>query len=163
MVKNYILTALRNLRANRTNGFLNIFGLAIGIVCAGLIFLWVEDELKFDSNNLKKDRLYLVKINAKVDNGVFTHSSTPAPLGPAMVADIPGVANTCRTTEGPMAVLFNSGDRPVYAAGLYTDSTLFSLFTLPFVQGNAQTAFTQLYSLVITEKTAKKLFGQTAN
>jgi putative ABC transport system permease protein len=163
MVKNYILTALRNLRANRTNGFLNIFGLAIGIVCAGLIFLWVEDELKFDSNHLKKDRLYLVKINAKVDNGMFTHSSTPAPLGPAMLADMPGVANTCRTTEEPMPVLFNSGDRPVYADGLYTDPTIFSLFTLPFVQGNAQTAFTQLYSLVITEKTAKKFFGQTGN
>ncbi len=57
MFKNYFKTSLRALLKNKTYSFLNIFGLAIGIACAGLIFLWVEDELHFDQFNVKKDRL----------------------------------------------------------------------------------------------------------
>src|SRR5579871_1647826 len=114
MIKNYLVVALRQLRSNRTNSFLNIFGLAVGIACAGLIFLWVEDEVRFDSNHLKRDQLYLVKVNSKIDAGMFTHSSTPGLLASAMQADIPGVAATCRSIEGPMTLLFNPGDKPVY-------------------------------------------------
>ena len=60
MIKNYFKTAFRNFWKNKTYGFLNILGLAIGIACAGFIFLWVEDETTFNNNHLKKDRLYLV-------------------------------------------------------------------------------------------------------
>ena len=84
MIKNFIKTALRSLQKNKAYSFLNIFGLAIGIAIASLIFLWVEDEVNFDSNNLKKDRLFIVRENQKYDTYVFTHSSTPAPLGPAI-------------------------------------------------------------------------------
>ncbi|HET6252863.1 MAG TPA: ABC transporter permease [Puia sp.] len=160
MLKNYFVIALRQLRSNGTNSFLNIFGLAVGIACAGLIFLWVEDEVHFDSYNVKKDRVYLVKVNSTVDGGVFTHSSTPQLLAPLMQADIPGVAATCRSIEGPMPLLLNPGDKPVYSAGLFIDSSVFELFTLPFAEGNAASAFKQLHSLVLTEKSAKKLFGK---
>ena len=159
MIKNFFKTTIRTLWKNKGYSFLNIFGLAIGITCAGLIFLWVEDEVNFDSNNLKKDRLFIVKTNNKVDNGVFTHSSTPGPLGPSLQTQLPGVANTCRTTEGNTSMLFTTGDKSVYALGKYTEPSLFSMFTLPFVEGNAANAFARLHSLVITEKTAKKFFG----
>ena len=163
MIKNFFKTTIRTLWKNKGYSFLNIFGLAIGITCAGLIFLWVEDEVNFDSNNLKKDRLFIVKTNNKVDNGVFTHSSTPGPLAPSLQSQMPGVANTCRTTEGNTSMLFTTGDKSVYALGKYTEPSLFSMFTLPFVEGNAANAFTQLHSIVITEKTAKKFFGDEKN
>jgi putative ABC transport system permease protein len=163
MFKNFFKTTFRTLWKNKGYSFLNIFGLAIGIACAGLIFLWVEDEVNFDSNNLKKDRLFIVKTNDKVDDGVFTHSSTPGPLAPSMQAQIPGVANTCRVTEGGTSMLFSSGDKSVYASGNYAEASIFSMFTLPFIEGNAGNAFKQLHSLVITEKTAKKFFGDDRN
>ncbi len=159
MLINYFKTAFRHLLSNRTNSFLNIFGLAIGIACAGLIFLWVEDELGFDDNNVKKENLYIVKINADIDHGVMTHSSTPGVMGPELQKDIPAITTACRVTEGETRSLFTLGDKPVYASGLYAEPSVFSMFTLPFVQGNAKNAFAQLYSLVITEKTAKKFFG----
>jgi len=84
-------------------------------------------------------------------------------MAPAMQAEIPGIANTCRTSEGQMSFLFTIGDKSVYASGKYAEPSLFSMFALPFVQGNAKTAFAQLYSLVITEKTAKKFFGNAKN
>jgi predicted permease len=74
---------------------------------------------------------------------------------------MPEIANTCRLTEGQTSLLFTIGDKSVYAGGMYTESSLFNMFTLPFVQGNAQTAFNQLHSIVLTEKTAKKFFGNT--
>ena len=159
MFQNYFKTAFRNLRKNKTYSFLNIFGLAIGIACAGLIFLWVEDEVNYDNFNEKKDRLYYVRMNQKYDAYVFTHGSTPGVLAPAMQAEMPGIANTCRVTEGEPSLLFSIGDKSVYATGKFAEPSLFSMFTFPFVQGDAQSAFSQLYSLVITEKTAKKFFG----
>ncbi len=163
MLKNFFKTTLRSLSKNKGYSFLNIFGLAIGIACAGLIFLWVEDDLNFDSNNLKKDRLFIVKTNNKVDNGVYTHSSTPGPLAASLQATIPGVVNTCRVKEEGTSMLFSVGNKSVYASGDYTEPSLFSLFTLPFAEGNASSAFKQLHSIVITEKTAKKLFGDEKN
>lgn len=77
---------------------LNILGFGIGIACASLIFLWVEDELHFDDNNLKKDRIFLVRVNAKLDAGIFTHSSTPGPLAQALQSSMPAIAATCRTS-----------------------------------------------------------------
>ncbi len=163
MFRNIFKTNVRSLWKNKGYSFLNIFGLAIGIACAGLIFLWVEDEMNFDSNNLKKDKLFIVKTNSKVDDGVFTHSSTPGPLATSLQTSVPGVANTCRVTEGSTSMLFSIGNKSVYASGNYAEPSLFSMFTLPFVEGNAGEAFDQLHSIVITEKAAGKFFGEEKN
>ena len=163
MFKNYFKSMLRSMRSNKQYSFLNIVGLAIGIACAGLIFLWVENELSWDQFNTKKDRLYYVDENQKYDSYTATFSSTPGLLGPAMQAEIPGIANTCRTSEGQMSYLFSIGDKSMYASGKFAEPSLFSMFTLPFVQGNAATAFNQLYSVVITEKTARKFFAAEKN
>jgi putative ABC transport system permease protein len=163
MLQSFFKTTMRTLLKNKTYSFLNIFGLAIGIACTGLIFLWVENEKAYDDVNVKKDRLYMVLNNWPWAGHYSTFESTPGPLAPAMKAEIPGIANTCRYTDGQKNALFTTGDKQVYAGGVYADSSVFSMLTLPFVQGNAGNAFRQLYSLVITEKTAKKFFGETKN
>ncbi|QKJ30094.1 ABC transporter permease [Mucilaginibacter mali] len=162
MLKNYIKTAFRSLLKNRTYSFLNIFGLAIGIACAAFIFLWVEDELNYDSVNVKMDRIYIAKENQQYVDHIFTHSSTPGLFGPAVKAEVPGVANTCRTSE-EQVFLFGQGSKGVYASGIYAEPSLFSMFTMPFVEGNAATALSQVHSLVITQAAAKKFFGNEAN
>src|SRR4051812_35091552 len=116
MLKMFFKTATRSLWKNKGYSFLNIFGLAIGIACAGLIFLWVENETSFDNTYAKKDRIYQVKMNNEVEGGIRTHSSTPGVMGPSLLAEIPGIANTCRSTEGNMSQLFTIGDKAVYAA-----------------------------------------------
>ena len=63
MFQNFFKTTFRSLLKNRGYSFLNIFGLAVGIACAGLIFLWVEDEINFDKFNTNKDQLYFVREN----------------------------------------------------------------------------------------------------
>lgn len=163
MITNYIRTAVRSLWKNKAYSFLNIFGLMTGIACAGIIFLWVEDEVQYDSMHEKKDRLYAVLQHWQYDGYKRTFWSTPALMGPAIQAEFTGVARTCRTTEGAVSAMFNNGQTAYYSAGMYADSTLFSMFTFPFVEGDAQTAFTQPNSLVLTETAARKFFGQTTN
>jgi predicted permease len=162
MLNNFFKTSLRSLFKNKGYSFLNIFGLAIGIACAGLIFLWVENEVSYDKFNEKKDNLYLVRENQKYENYIATFGSTPGVMAPAMQAEIPGIANTCRMRDEGVK-LFTIGDKAMYASGVYTEGSLFTMFTLPFVQGNAKDAFRQRYALVITEKTAKKFFGNESN
>ncbi len=160
MFRNSIKAGLRNFWKNKSYSFLNILGLAIGIACAGLIFLWVEDETNFDRVHVKKDRLYMVLNNWPFLQHFSTYESTPGLMGPAIKAEIPGVANTCRTTDGKSTQLIAIGNKSVYSDGSYADSSLFSMFTIPFVQGNASTAFIQTHSMVITEKAARKYFGR---
>jgi hypothetical protein len=159
MLKNYFKTTWRSLWRNKGYSFLNIFGLAIGIACAGLIFLWAEDELNWDSINLNKNKIYAIRENATYAGNTFTNWSTPRPKSASIKTEIPGIANVCRTSDESQNLLFNIGDRSMYASGKYADSSLFSIFTLPFLQGNAATAFKELHSVVITQATAKKFFG----
>jgi putative ABC transport system permease protein len=154
---------LRNFWKNRSYSFLNILGLAIGIACAGLIFLWVEDETAFDQVHIKKDRIYMVLNNWPFSQHFSTYESTPGLMGPAIKKEIPGVVNTCRTIEGKSTQLIAIGNKSIYSDGIYADSSIFSMFTIPFLQGNAATAFSQIHSMVVTEKAARKYFGQVNN
>src|ERR1700730_15865767 len=96
MFKNYLKTALRHLRKNKTYNFLNIFGLSVGITCAALICLWVEDELNYNHNNAKRDQVYKVLENQAYEGKIYTFGATPGLLAAGMKAEIPGVKNSCR-------------------------------------------------------------------
>ncbi len=159
MLKSFFKTTIRTLLRNKTYSFLNIVGLAIGIACTGLIFLWVEDELSYDSVNLKKDRIYMAMNNWPFAEHYSTFESTPGLMAPAIKSDIPGIVNTARITESPSTLLFKVGDKLMYSTGNYADSSLFSIFTMPFVEGSPTDAFKQPNSIVLTEKTVKKFFG----
>ena len=137
MIKNFFKTTIRNLWKNKGYSFLNIGGLAIGIACAGLIFLWVADELTFDNFKVKKDRLYSVQVNVSYGGMAFTMGSTPRLMAASIKTEIPGIANACRISDEDQNFLFSIGDKAMYSAGRYADPSLFSMFTIPFVRGNA--------------------------
>ena len=158
MLKNYIKTAFRSLWKNKIYGFLNIGGLAVGIACAVFIFLWTQNELTYDHQHVKKDCLYEVMENQSYDGKVYTFAATPGPLAEGMIDDFSEVANTCKVSW-PQSSLFSLEKNSIYEQGYYVDSTFFSLFTFPFKYGNTQRALSELHSLVITEKMAKKFFG----
>ena len=160
MFKNYFKTSFRNLWKNKGYSFLNIGGLAIGIACAGLIFLWVEDELTFNHYFSNRENLYKVKDRQTYDGTTFTFDATPGPFAQGIKSEIPGIKNTARTTWGN-SLLFSLGDKTIYEQGLYVDSPFLKIFQLQFVEGNADKAFEQLHSIVLSEKMAKNFFGTT--
>jgi predicted permease len=160
MFQNYLKTTLRNLRKKRTYSFLNIAGLAIGLACASMIFLWVEDELTFNHNFTKRDNLYQIYENQTYEGKTSTFHATPGPMAAAMKKEIPGLVNAARS-GGTGPVLFALGDKSINEAGDYVDSALLSMLDLPFVHGSPAGAFLQQHSLVINETMAKKFFGAT--
>ena len=158
MFKHYFKTTFRNLWKNRAYSFLNIFGLAIGITCAALIFLWVEDETSFNHNFAKRDYLYRVMQNEKNDGKISTNGSTPGPLAQALKADIPGIKNAGRLSWS-MDELMVLGEKSIKENGVYADPSVLSMLTLPFIHGDAGSAFKELQSVVISETLSKKFFG----
>ncbi|MGK2864517.1 MAG: ABC transporter permease [Chitinophagaceae bacterium] len=162
MLKNYLITAFRNLWKNKTYSFLNIFGLAVGITCAGFIFLWVEHEKSYNLFNEKFHRVYQVMEHQSYEGKNYTFAATPGLLGPSMKNELPGVKTTARTTW-QQKLLFSLGEKAIYEIGFFADSSLVDIFTLPLLEGNRNQLFTQLHSLVISEKMAKKFFGENKN
>ncbi len=160
MFKNYIKVAFRSLWKNKTYGFLNIIGLAVGIAAAALIFLWVEDEVTYNHHFKNRSNLYQVMENQTYDGTTFTFSATPGKLAASMKAEIPGIKNTARMTWRSN-LLFSSGDKNIFEQGYYVDSNFLSMFSLSFLKGSASNAFAQLHSVIITEKMADKFFGTT--
>jgi putative ABC transport system permease protein len=160
MFKNYFKTTFRNLWKNKTYSFLNIFGLAVGITCAALIFLWIEDEVSFNHNFAKRDYLYHVMQNEKSDAGISTNGSTPGPLAAALKADIPGIVNSGRLSWA-MDELVELGDKSIKENGMYADPSVLSMYSLPFIYGKPDNALNDPNSVVISETMSKKFFSDT--
>src|SRR5215831_6399764 len=158
MFKNYFKTAWRNIRKGKTYSFLNVFGLAVGIAAAALIFLWIEDELTFNHNFAKRDYLYHVMQNEKSDAGISTNGSTPGPLAAALKADVPGIVNSGRLSWA-MDELAVVGDKTIKENGMYADPSVLSMYALPFIYGNASSALNNPNDVVISESMSKKFFG----
>jgi predicted permease len=158
MFKNFLKSYLRNLWKNRGYASLNIVGLAVGIACSTLIFLWVEDEFTFDHQFEKKKYLYQVMGNQTYDGNTYTFSATPGPLAPGIKTDMPGVAATSHLTWTNPA-LFSLDNKPLNEPGTYADPAFLSMFNFTFLEGNPATALTGVHSLVITRGMAKAFFG----
>ena len=160
MINNYFKTTFRNLWKTKGYSLLNIGGLAIGIACAALIFLWVEDELTFNQYFGNKDTLFKVKDRQTYNGTTFTFDATPGPLALDMKSEIAGIKNTTRSSFGNR-VLFSLNGKEIYQQGSYVDSSFFSMFHLDFIKGDPKHVFDQLYTVVLTEKMAMKFFETT--
>lgn len=158
MFKNYLQTAFRNIRKRISFSILNITGLAIGIACAGFIFLWVKDEMTYDDYFSNKANLYKIKDYQTYDGQTFTFDSSPGPLAEAIREEVPGVKNTTRCSW-PIDLPFMVSEKEIMERGFYVDPSFLKMFQLKFLDGNAQTAFKELKSVVVTKDLAEKLFG----
>ena len=162
MIKNYFKIAWRSLLKNKGYSFINIFGLATGMACSLLIFLFVKDETSYDRFHKDAGQVYrVVKDFVNDDGSRLPDATTPPALAPAMQKDIPEVAITTRVFPGWGAnFLIKYGDKKINEDKLYrVDSSFFDVFTFPFVHGNAKDAFKEVQSIVLTESSAKRYFG----
>ena len=159
MLKNYIKIALRNLLRNKGFSVINISGLAIGMASAILILLWVQNEISYDRFHEKNSRLYEVWGNSIYDGALQTGLPTPQLMGPALKKDYPEIESAARISWD-QSILFGYGDKHIKATGTWADPSFLTMFSFPLLKGNASTALNDPYSLVITEKMSRKLFGE---
>jgi putative ABC transport system permease protein len=160
MLKHYLKIAIRNMTRERGYAFINIAGLAVGMACFILIVLWVRDELSYDKFHLNADRLYLVTDYERyADGDELTFSVNPPELAPTLISEYPEIVDAARYR--PMGgMIVRSGGNSFSEDGLtFADPSFFSMFSFPFVKGEPGQALSSPNSVVITEKTATRYFG----
>jgi putative ABC transport system permease protein len=158
MIKNYFKTAWRNLRQNKLLSVVNIAGLGIGLACVMLIVLFVNDEYSFDTFHTNSSRIVrVVQTDVDTTGGERRSGNTGFPQGPAFAADIPEVENYCRIKGWDM--LTKKGGEGIESKVLFADTSFFSFFSFKVVNGNPQTMLLGTSSVVLTDATAAKYFG----
>src|ERR1700722_19316490 len=162
MIKNYFKTAFRSLLKNKGFTAINVFGLTLGIATCLLIVFYVLDELSYDRFNEKADRIYRVNNDIKFGGSENSYAIAPAPAAMTLKTDFPEIEQAARIFSFGTSVRVRKGDRFVQEDRvLYADSTLFSIFTFPMIQGNPASALVAPGSMVIDERTAMKYFNRT--
>src|SRR5690606_38360964 len=138
---------------------INIIGLAVGMACCILILLYVFDELSYDRFHEKSDRIYRVVVNGALGDNSFEAAVTAPPMINALLQYYPEVEAATRFNSFGFPVL-RYGDKVFSEEKFYwVDSTFFEVFTVEFVKGNPETALNQPETVVLTERMAKKYFG----
>src|SRR5687768_12344183 len=165
MFRNYSIVAWRNLIKKKAYSFINIFGLGLGIASCLLIFMFVQDELSYDNYHEKNDRIYRVIHGQSAPDSKDISSIYPywvwgnAPVGHALKSDFAEIEKLVQFS-GRSDILLTYEDKMYQEDGIFfMDSTAFDVFSWPLLKGNPKTALAAPYSIVLTESTAQKYFG----
>jgi len=160
VIKNYIKIAFRNLIKNKGISFINITGLAIALAASILIFLYIRNELSYDMQHSKTDRIFRV---LTIDKALGVSSNlvgiTLPALGPAMKEEFPEVIESVRLSwNGKNLIDYNN--KTLYTTDLiYAEPSLFKVFDFKLISGNENTALTKPNTAVVTKTAAEKIFG----
>ena len=163
MLRNYLTIALRTLRRNAGYTAINLIGLAVGLAACLLIGLYVRHELSYDTFHEKSDRIYRVVQHAQRGEESRSRLIHSARLAPAIDANLPSVEQAVRISQRwGEEILVKRGEHTFYEGNFYlADSTFFDVFGFSLRRGNPETALTEPFSVVLTERMAEKYFGKT--
>ena len=158
LIWNYFKIAFRKIRRQKGYSFINVVGLAIGMACSILILLWIQDELSYDRFHDKANQIYRVTQvrGAERRKIAYTAPSTAQ----ALLDDFPEVLSVTRIDIWPTHRLVSYEEKKFLEKGIIeADPSIFDVFMISFIRGNPKTALVNPDSIVITEKTAEKYFG----
>jgi putative ABC transport system permease protein len=159
MLKNFFLVAYRNLVKNKATTFLNIAGLAIGVMVCLVIGLWLQRELSFDKFHPNGETIYRVANTFKSESESFSQAGTGAAYGSSVItAQMPSVKATCRVFPETFKVKTDN-DVFIEDNAIFADSNFFSFFGFKLLNGNAAAVLQARENVVITERLAIKYFG----
>ncbi len=160
MFWSYVKIAIRNVVRQKLYSTINLLGLAVGVAACITIILYVQDELSYDRYNEKADRIYRVALSAVIGGNEFNAALSAAPVAATLLEEFPEVESVTRIGYIGGYPVIRYGDRVCSEERLTAaDSTIFDVFDIPFIVGDPKTALTEPNSLVLTESTAKRYFG----
>jgi len=158
MFTTYIKLAWRNLVKHKVFSFINIAGLTIGMACTLLILVWVYNERSWDRNNKHYDTIYHVMCNRDFNGEINTGQDMMYPLPKAAKASFPEIEHAAIVSFGE-TTLFTAGDKRLNKSTLTVSPEFFDIFSYEPLQGNLSTAVKDADAVILTESTAKALFG----
>ncbi len=163
MFKNHLKLAVRNFLGHKISSTINVLGFTIGMVSCLLIGLYLLDEYQVDQFHEKGDRIYRMAMDVHQRNGELMQTAfSPAPWAPAMKEDFPEVEAYTRLMRYRLEIpiLVEGTTKSFYERNfIWADSSIFSIFSFPLMEGDPKTALAAPNSVVLSESTAKKYFG----
>lgn len=160
MIRNYIKIAWRNLRKNKIFSFINILGLSMGLACFVMIGMYVMDEISYDKYNEKAGRIYRINSDLRLGGTDLNMAFSSDPMGPILKQDYPQVEEFVRFYGSNDSKLIKNKEQYIKENRVtHVDSTLFNVFTFPVIAGDPKVALNSPNTVVITESTAKRYFG----
>ncbi|MGB4973927.1 MAG: ABC transporter permease [Cyclobacteriaceae bacterium] len=160
MYRSYFKIGWRNLVKNKGLFAINITGLAMGIATCLIIMLFVVDELSYDRYNEKADRMVRIVLKGKFNGEVIKEAVTPAPVAPTLKDEFPEVEEATRLRNFGSPQITHDNTTYSNSKVAFVDPTFFSVFTLPFLQGDPTSALTEPNTIVLTKDEAAKYFGK---
>jgi len=161
MLTNLLKTAWRSLTRNATFSLLNILGLAFGLACSLLIFLWVRDERNMNAFHSNKADLYSVYERIFSQNKVEGAYWTPGPLAAELKRRLPDI-RFASAFDPNQSATFEAGDKIITMQGAAADSDFFRMFSYPVLEGTAAGALDAPDKIAISKKMADNFFGSPA-
>jgi putative ABC transport system permease protein len=160
MIHNFFRIAVRNIFRHKVFTFINVSGLAIGMAASLLILLWVQDELSFEKYHKNAKNIYRVEEDQFYSGERYHVTVTPHPSGPVWKEKIPEIKEQTRINRLPR-MLFRQDDKVFFENSIIgSDSGMYRMFSFQMLLGDPMTALSAPHSIVLTQKLAKKYFGE---
>jgi putative ABC transport system permease protein len=155
MLQTYFKLAYRNIIKDKAYSIINITGLAIGLAASILILLWVQNELSYDKFHKNANQIYRITC----DLGDSKNATTPAGMPAGLKAEMPVIKNIVRLAQSS-ATLVEAGNKKFEENRVvYADSNFMDIFSFPLVLGDRTSALKSVQTVLITQATATKYFG----
>ena len=161
LFKNYVRSLIRNAIRDKYFTLLNMLGLAVGITAAILIFIYIQDQVNYDGHNENFERIYRLEGDFMINEKPTRTAITQIPLGPTLKDEYPEIAEQTRILPRRDLYFEKGEDTFKEDSIMVADSTLFKIFTVPFLYGDPATALTEPFTMVVSESMANKYFGSS--
>lgn len=160
MIKYYFLTAWRSLNKNRFYAAIHLMGLVLSLTTCLLLIAYIANDFSYDRFHSKGDRIFRVNTDLVLPDQKVMLSLTSGLVGPSLRNDFSSVQNFTRVSQPWSDLSFKQGGQAHFEKNIfYVDSSFFSLFDFILLNGNPQTALREPNQIVLTERLAKKYFG----
>lgn len=161
MLKSYFVTGMRNLLKQRGYSLIKIVGLALGLAASMIIYLYVREDLSYDTFHPNYDRIVrLLTIDQAEGVSSKLVGVTPPPLGPAAEAELPEVILSTRLSGGGGRLDLSYEDKLLKCdAAFRTESSFFQMFNFKILEGKKEGTLDEPNSIAITQTLSKRLFG----
>jgi len=159
MVKNYLKIAFRNIIRNRIISSVNILGLAIGLAVCLIIMLFVQQERSYDRYNSKADQTVRVFFEGRIQGEELKEANVMPPVAAALLDEFAEVEEAARLrVAGTPRINYEEQSFNTHEV-VFADNSFFSVFDLPWLEGNKETALVEPNTVVISKVVAEKFFG----
>jgi len=158
MFGNYLKIAVRNIIKHKGASFLNVMGLSIGIAACILIFLYVQFELSYDRYHKNGERVF--RIGQEIAYLNARTVATSAPLAEALVTEFPEIESAARLRNIDESIVRLDYKGFLEKKMFWADPQVFDLFSFNFLRGDPKESLIDPFSVVISERTARKYFDR---